>query len=471
MPRQPKLRDSCIACSTSKVKCQKEKPTCSRCSERGLTCEYATSKRTGRQSYNARSTASPEHNSLNIALPSLCPAARELDEPLRWQNASTGSVDWSAPCRDQDATETNQEPSDNIGAKTLDVSKNSNVAHACEQKALPSYAQLDDFFKFLMTQMGEQKNFTDASLCPMDVMNNQTSASEDMFLDPGFDAFQALDLDQNSCLVPTEMDFPDVMRLDSSDPSTHLNDQYACVPTGLLTPTSSSCPDRSIETPCSRQESTGSPSGSLISEAAMAKNKHIVDSMINILVCHHSIDERLLTVLSLIACRVIAWYAAVARDESSRSVIAGHLRVFVNSRSAEPKDILANQVRALSLEIGNMNVGEADHRFIAVQSVLGEAHRVQKLADLLSNRLENIRLHNDLACLVEQGRATEDGAMMGQAGASVLAPSVIQTFETLETGLRGRLDSLVSKVSLHEAQDQYQQMEWKNNHEARIELG
>jgi hypothetical protein len=60
---------------------------------------------------------------------------------------------------------------------------------------------------------------------------------------------------------------------------------------------------------------------------------------------------------------------------------------------------------------------------------------------------------------------------MGQPGASVLAPSVIQTFETLETGLRGRLDSLVSKVSLHEAQDQYQQMEWKNNHEARIELG
>jgi hypothetical protein len=141
-------------------------------------------------------------------------------------------------------------------------------------------------------------------------------------------------------------------------------------------------------------------------------------------------------------------------------VIAGHLQVIVNSRSAEPKDVLADQIHALSLEIGSANVDEADQRCVAIRSVLGEAHRVQKLADLLSNRLENIRLHNDLACLAEQSRATMSDVTMRQPVASVMAPSVVQMFDTLETGLRSRLDSVVSKGSLHEMEDQHQQMGW-----------
>lgn len=47
----PKLRDSCQACASSKVKCQKEKPKCSRCAKRGLECEYLATKRAGRTSY------------------------------------------------------------------------------------------------------------------------------------------------------------------------------------------------------------------------------------------------------------------------------------------------------------------------------------------------------------------------------------------------------------------------------------
>lgn len=40
-----KLRDSCHACASSKVKCHKEKPTCSRCRKRGITCEYFAHRR------------------------------------------------------------------------------------------------------------------------------------------------------------------------------------------------------------------------------------------------------------------------------------------------------------------------------------------------------------------------------------------------------------------------------------------
>jgi hypothetical protein len=105
-------------------------------------------------------------------------------------------------------------------------------------------------------------------------------------------------------------------------------------------------------------------------------------------------------------------------------------------------------------------VDETDQRGVAIRSVLGEAHRVQKLADLLSNRLENIRLHNDLACLAEQGRATTRGVIMGQPVASEMAPSAVQMFDMLETGLRSRLDSVVSKGSLHEEEDKHRQTGW-----------
>ena len=43
------LRNSCDACAQAKLKCKKEKPTCSRCTKRGIPCRYLFSKRAGRK--------------------------------------------------------------------------------------------------------------------------------------------------------------------------------------------------------------------------------------------------------------------------------------------------------------------------------------------------------------------------------------------------------------------------------------
>ena len=53
-----KLRDSCQACAVSKVKCQKEKPACSRCTRRGIQCEYFVMRRPGRK----RERSQPNNN-------------------------------------------------------------------------------------------------------------------------------------------------------------------------------------------------------------------------------------------------------------------------------------------------------------------------------------------------------------------------------------------------------------------------
>ncbi|KAK4862716.1 hypothetical protein LT330_002849 [Penicillium expansum] len=44
----PKLKDSCDKCSSSKVRCTKEKPFCARCDKLGYTCFYSPARRAGR---------------------------------------------------------------------------------------------------------------------------------------------------------------------------------------------------------------------------------------------------------------------------------------------------------------------------------------------------------------------------------------------------------------------------------------
>ena len=50
-----KLRDSCHACARSKVRCPKQKPTCSRCEIRGTECQYFFTRRPGRRRETSKS--------------------------------------------------------------------------------------------------------------------------------------------------------------------------------------------------------------------------------------------------------------------------------------------------------------------------------------------------------------------------------------------------------------------------------
>ncbi|KAJ5177090.1 uncharacterized protein N7482_002967 [Penicillium canariense] len=61
-PTTQKLKDSCDPCSSSKVKCNKEKPVCSRCRKLGYPCFYSPARRIGRPHPTRRSVSrkSPE---------------------------------------------------------------------------------------------------------------------------------------------------------------------------------------------------------------------------------------------------------------------------------------------------------------------------------------------------------------------------------------------------------------------------
>ncbi|KAJ5742863.1 hypothetical protein N7533_009965 [Penicillium manginii] len=68
-PTGLKLRDSCNRCAASKIKCSKEKPTCSRCSKQGRPCEYFATKRAGRKPGR------------RVSYPTSLPVTRDQDVP------------------------------------------------------------------------------------------------------------------------------------------------------------------------------------------------------------------------------------------------------------------------------------------------------------------------------------------------------------------------------------------------------
>ncbi|KAL3709533.1 hypothetical protein TMatcc_003323 [Talaromyces marneffei ATCC 18224] len=73
-----KLRDSCHACARSKVRCPKQKPSCSRCEERGIQCQYFSTRRPGRRSVNNKAQASPKsdkgnHDKILLSVSSVMP--------------------------------------------------------------------------------------------------------------------------------------------------------------------------------------------------------------------------------------------------------------------------------------------------------------------------------------------------------------------------------------------------------------
>lgn len=86
----PKLRDSCVACASSKVRCHRQKPSCSRCLKRKVTCEYVTSKRGGRNPADRSETAKASTNRLNNAKASSysTKTARQSSQP------SSPPIEW-----------------------------------------------------------------------------------------------------------------------------------------------------------------------------------------------------------------------------------------------------------------------------------------------------------------------------------------------------------------------------------------
>lgn len=108
-----KLKDSCDKCSSSKVRCTKEKPSCARCDKLGYTCFYSPARRVGRP-YRSKEPSSGEKIS------------EESDRPPTKQAQTTRFVDESVKLYSRFNTTTSADASPNCTSSTSTLQTNSN---------------------------------------------------------------------------------------------------------------------------------------------------------------------------------------------------------------------------------------------------------------------------------------------------------------------------------------------------------
>ncbi|KAF2964215.1 hypothetical protein GQX73_g9350 [Xylaria multiplex] len=253
-PRPVKLRDSCHACAVAKVKCHREKPTCSRCSGRGIACKYVVTRRGGRK-HSTRTTSevknSPQHSTTNHCIQPL-----KVSLSLPETNPSTGITYTGA--LDYDTVPLTGTLED------LDFTFFTNPSSPEGQSLLPPLADVITGFEALNAQNTPTTDIFTDSLLFESVTGQESSTS------PGTG-----DREFSSTVAPLNQ----AVSLDEALP----------------------CCQASLSTDASSWQNAVSPT----IEDTIDKNKQVLGALGSIMKCPCSDDGYLLTVISLIIYKVL----------------------------------------------------------------------------------------------------------------------------------------------------------------------
>lgn len=405
----PKLRDSCLACASSKVKCSKEKPTCVRCAKRGLSCEYCVTKRAGRK-HDVRSndatkaTAAPKSSSSTSSeLATL--TSPNFIQPLSCQHASDYPEIWPPLLS----------PGDTASTSPISFPE-------------PDFSDLD-----ILTQP-----FIDTEDADKGSLDLNSSAA--LFnLDDGFSI-----IDETASPFPIlskPLSLPNKRAPTSSDTQSFqdvLSDSPCCCLIRALGLFRQLFPNAS--TTCSRLKEQGyenATSQTPTIQSVVAENEQTVEAIGKMLQCSCSQDGYLLAITSLIVFKVLGWYAAAARE--TRVTNEGQdLGEFPTSLRQDSSDH-SEQVLHCPTVVGGYHIDGEDQGRMAAQLVLSELHRVQRLVNLLSQRLKGHGVRNGAVGL---SKNTIDGQSDGQC----TPPFSATMLDHLEADLRKRLRALTMEI-------------------------
>ncbi|KAL4958100.1 aflatoxin regulatory protein-domain-containing protein [Aspergillus filifer] len=427
--QQPrKLRDSCIHCANSKVKCNKEKPICSRCVRRRLDCEYKISRRTGRTSrvVNQPSQSGSLARTADdpTASPASQPACFSLTQPpIVSQAAQASSTSTQTPLLTPITTVPFHETSqDQCMPHTPDIwrsllSPNAFAANVNDFASLiPMPANVDDIFASVMPS----PHFANSNLDPItgeDLTSSMSVSDLPLFPTPAVSDIKSIHTaDTNSqhsgsCLTM----ILDIFR-------------------NLFPSTSMAC-----RFPCGEQKTHVRTLETVVSE-----NKQIIDTINVVLDCPCSHDGYMISIVSLAVFKVMSWYVAAAKGQmaSFREGIMWE-RDYSNQSDCAGRTPFEDQTLSTDAPIGG---DHSDHpNRMAAQLVLSELHRVQQLVNVLALRLENIRLKSSLSSVAAftSSRGNADHSHFELNRASPLSGS---TLSQLEEDLRKCLRAVSSET-------------------------
>lgn len=370
-PSVPKLRDSCDACAASKVKCHKQKPTCSRCMRRRLACEYGTSKRGGRSlraqdtdtdqpsrsgtnESSARASVSPVDtdslfgdNAIQAALTATSMAAEPAQTPgtsSSYSSLSSLSHLFAPSGRTANTITTVPTPSGQ------DLSF---LLTDCLNGSLEEYMQDQDPFLLPL-------NYDNSTLDHITPFNNLDGDGSRSFLN-FHSPVEASDAEDASHAMPEPMAQlqPEVVIMEGmeSEKADSCCLFAAFVLMRGLFPKSSGACTSSTDGATTPEPTNGKGAVAIPTiEDVITKNQRAIDSLMRMLQCSCARDSYLLALISLIMSKVLAWYDAAA---------------------------WVQQVRQAPAVISNYRLKGEDSGRMAAQLVLSELNHVQRLMNAL----------------------------------------------------------------------------------------
>ena len=436
-PAAPKLRESCQVCASSKLKCSKEKPTCSRCAKRGLICEYVAAKRGGRRHDDRSSINGSDEISHNSTATSTINRTQRLLPPnsLFAPNSTFPS--------------TNAVPSPGVvhPSRVSTSGASSDLFPSLLSPVDQSLSSaLTDSITDLNNSFASPTSFSAPDLPNSDILD------QSHFFSTGAD----ISSKGSTTLFDTSPVFEDAMydllALSTPEsPSTSRASTCSDVQ-GYQGPSEANeacfCLGRSLglmkqlfpkpSTPCTTSTTQRLDKDTAVPtiQVVMAKNERMIEAVGTMLRCSCSQDGYLLTILSLIVFKVLSWYAAAARtmpssDDNSQSVPGSRTPHSPHSSSSE-------QMVQEPAVIGGYHLDGEDSARMAAQLVLGELHRVQRLMNQLSAKL-NVQA-------AKSGVDTPNSLGGGNSDSETTLPLSGLILDQLGVDLRKRLRALSLEI-------------------------
>ena len=433
-PRVAKLRDSCNACAAGKVKCPKQKPTCSRCQTRGQKCEYEANRRMGR----------PYKENLNPQVPG---SKQKTTRPR--PNSPQERV---SPTRDVRLNPTmaytaNSGPTifDDITMPALTPAGQDILGIA------PSYAGVDPLLlseasSAVFEAEAEEMFSTSISTLPSlesiqcDSLNNRDNSSSSYgeslsnYSNSGFSPFaDSIDF----------MGFGDNRTLKSNDSPFASNDerQSSC---GCLSSLLGFLNGFVSNGQGTRDIHSGSSTPPESVHQFVTEHDNILQTAGTVLQCHCSLaDGYLFTVLSMVLFKVLDRYVAAGNavcsnshgnHKSSPQWIKGQQTASSHGQGS-PLSFHQDATNAMKVE-GQ----EEDCKRQDVQRLLGKMHQIQRVVKKMSSRLKG----EDLTMFGLDSQALKDNQALGFEATTFTGPFSNTIFHQMEADLRQRMQ----KVSL-----------------------
>lgn len=176
-------------------------------------------------------------------------------------------------------------------------------------------------------------------------------------------------------------------------------------------------------------------------QSVIAENEETIEAICNMLQCPCSQDGHLLVIMSLIVFKVLRWYAAVARKRPMTDENQSPSKSSPDQGQSPLSH--SEQVLQSSTAVGSYLLDGEDQGRMAAQLVLSKLHPVQRLVNLLSERLRGHGMRNGMAMGTPNSTAeSQDTPVDGESTSPFSASMLNQP----EADLRKRLRALSLEI-------------------------